>query len=625
MCAINGIFAYHYAANDVSRNEVLTTRDAMAARGPDGAGAWFDVSGRMALGHRRLAIIDLTEAGEQPMHSRCGRYVITFNGEIYNHRELRKTLESIGHSFRTQTDTEVLLTLFATSGMDMVHVLRGMFAIAVWDRLEAKLYLVRDPFGIKPLYYADDGWTFRFASQVKALLAGGAVSREPDLNGQIGFYLWGAVPDPHTSYREILAVPAGAMMVVDEIGARSCIQYFSVGRTIRDAERECMTAHVTSDRAHIELTAAIRESVAHHLVSDVPVGVFLSAGVDSGAILGLMRDCGAEGIKTVTLRFSEFECRDDDEGVIAAKVAHRYGATHTEYVVSRSKFERELPRIMDSMDQPSIDGINTWFVAKAARAHGLKVAMSGLGGDELFGGYPSFADIPRWVLQYGLIAHMPGLRHLAQAVASRCWRPLRLHPKTSGLASLSGRYSDAYLLHRALFLPWEIADTNTLAGHAVCKRVLKQQRRQAYALSKDPRTRYGKIAALEMSLYLKNQLLRDTDWAAMAHGVEVRVPFVDSLLLRRAMPLLLSNKLQDHKAALAQAPSQPLPGYVIRRSKTGFKTPVDCWMDEADLGRDPWNSSAGSGSLQSSLAPWPHLWARRWALLVAQQQMPALH
>ncbi|MEM7749665.1 MAG: asparagine synthase (glutamine-hydrolyzing) [Pseudomonadota bacterium] len=623
MCALNGIFAYHYAANDVSRNEVLKTRDAMASRGSDGEGAWFDLSGRVALGHRRLAIIDLTKGGDQPMHSRCGRYVITFNGEIYNYRDLRKTLETTGHSFRTQSDTEVLLALFASTGVDMVHDLRGMFAFAIWDRHDGKLYLVRDPFGIKPLYYADDGWTFRFSSQVKSLLAGGAISREPNLDGQIGFYLWGAVPEPHTLYREIRAVPAGAMMVIDEIGARDCMHYFSVGRAIREAEHQSAATNLPDHEAQTKLAAAVKESVAHHLVSDVPVGVFLSAGVDSGAILGLMRDCGAQDIKTLTLRFSEFQGHVADEGLIAAQVARHYGATHIEYVVSQNEFENDLPRILDSMDQPSIDGINTWFAAKAARQQGLKVAMSGLGGDELFGGYTSFADVPRWVLQFGLVARIPGLRHVVHTIASRYWRRLKLHPKTSGLAMLSGQCSDAYLLHRSLFLPWEISEISAHTWNAACKQVLKEQRARAHALSNGPRTTYGKIAALEMSHYMKNQLLRDADWAAMAHGLEVRVPLVDSQLLRRAMPFLLSSKFRDRKTLLAHAPSRPLPCCAVRRAKTGFSIPIDRWMNEMDLGRDQRTLGAGSRSLESSLAPWSQLWARRWALFIAQQQTPA--
>jgi len=209
MCGINGIFAYHYAANAIDRAELVRTRDHMAARGPDGMGEWIAEDGRVAFGHRRLAIIDLSDAGAQPMVSADGKLIVTFNGEIYNYRELRAGLEASGHVFRSQSDTEVLLHLYAQKGEAMVHDLRGMFAFAVWDAERRRLFLARDPYGIKPLYYADDGWTFRFASQVKALRAGGKIDRDLEPAGQVGFYLFGSVPEPFTTYREIRSLPAG--------------------------------------------------------------------------------------------------------------------------------------------------------------------------------------------------------------------------------------------------------------------------------------------------------------------------------------------------------------------------------------------------------------------------------
>ena len=215
MCGINGIFAYHYAANAIDRAELVRTRDHMAARGPDGRGEWIAADGRVGLAHRRLAIIDLSDAASQPMVSADGKLVITFNGEIYNYRELRSRLEAKGHVFRSQSDTEVLLHLYAQKGEAMVQDLRGMFAFAIWDVERRSLLLARDPYGIKPLYYSDDGWTFRFASQVKALLAGGAIASDRDPAGQVGFYLFGSVPEPFTTYRQVQALPAGTTLVVD--------------------------------------------------------------------------------------------------------------------------------------------------------------------------------------------------------------------------------------------------------------------------------------------------------------------------------------------------------------------------------------------------------------------------
>src|SRR5438477_718972 len=220
MCGIAGIYAYHYAANPIDLGELCRIRDHMAARGPDGAGTWCSEDGRVGLGSRRLAIIDLSENGLQPMVSADGKLTVTFNGEIYNYRALRRDLEARGCVFRTQTDTEVLLHLYAAKGPEMVHELRGMFAFGLWDANKRGLLLARDPYGIKPLYYADDGWTFRFASQVKALLKGGKVSRDPEPAGQVGFYLWGSIPEPFTTYLQVRALAAGTTAIVDLIGAR---------------------------------------------------------------------------------------------------------------------------------------------------------------------------------------------------------------------------------------------------------------------------------------------------------------------------------------------------------------------------------------------------------------------
>ena len=228
MCGIAGIYAYHYAANPADRTELQRIRDHMAARGPDGVGEWCSPDDRVMLGHRRLSIIDLSERGAQPMISADGKLVVTFNGEIYNYRELRRSLEMQGYVFRTETDTEVLLQLYAHKGEAMVTDLRGMFAFGLWDAQKNALLLARDPYGIKPLYYADDGWTLRFASQVKALLAGGKVSRDPEPAGWVGFCLFGSVPEPFTTYQEIRALPAGSTLWVDRIGTRTVKQYFSL-------------------------------------------------------------------------------------------------------------------------------------------------------------------------------------------------------------------------------------------------------------------------------------------------------------------------------------------------------------------------------------------------------------
>jgi asparagine synthase (glutamine-hydrolysing) len=483
MCGINGIVAYHYTANGIDRAELVRTRDHMAARGPDGMGAWIDADGRVGLAHRRLAIIDLSDAGAQPMVSTNGKVVITFNGEIYNYRELRSRLEAKGHAFRSRSDTEVLLHLYAQNGEAMVRDLRGMFAFAIWDAERRTLLLARDHYGIKPLYYSDDGWTFRFASQVKALLAGGAVSTEREPAGQVGFYVFGSVPEPFTAYRQVQALPAGATVVVDRIGACEPRRYHSIAKVYCCAEVKAQGPHGT-DRSKLarEVRHALLDSIRAHLVADVPVGVFLSGGIDSGALVGLMRDAGQTDIEAVTLAFGEYRGRAEDEAPLAQEVVRLYGARHT----------------------------------------------------------------TRVVLAPDVVAE--GLRRLA---------PLRL------------------------------------IDHAIEPR---------------PRSAYAKVAVLEASLYMRNQLLRDTDWSSMAHGVEVRVPLVDHVLLRTVASAACTGGWWSEpgvaKASLASSPSTPLPERLMSRAKTGFTTPIGSWLQSPSL--PPIAPLAHAGRR-------PKHWARQWA------------
>jgi asparagine synthase (glutamine-hydrolysing) len=602
MCGINGIFAYHYAANPIDRGELVKTRDHMIKRGPDGEGAWISGNQRMGLGHRRLSIIDLSDAAAQPMASADGRLVVTFNGEIYNYRDLRRWLEAKGRVFRSQSDTEVLIHLYAEKGEAMVDDLRGMFAFALWDEERGQLFLARDPYGIKPLYYADDGWTFRFASQVKALVAGGALSCDLDPAGLVGFYLFGSVPEPFTTWREIRSLPAGSMLTVDCTGAGAPARYHAIAAVYRAQENEASRS--PHDFAVEAVREALKDSVRSHLVADVPVGAFLSAGVDSGALVGLMRDTGAQDIQTVTIGFDEFRGQHQDEVPMAQEVAALYGARHTTRIVTRAEFEADLPNIVEAMDQPSIDGINTWFVSKAARELGLKVAISGLGGDELFGGYPSFRNIPRWVRTFRLPSHIPLLGRGMRIAARHAATAVGAHPKAAGMVELGGSYAGAYLLRRGLFMPWELQDVLDKDIVREGLRRLLPVRLIDRELSPRPRSAFACVATLESSLYMRNQLLRDTDWASMAHSLEVRVPLVDSVLLD-ALARHTSYMSAEGKHVLARAPVRELPPSVTGRKKSGFTTPIGMWME-----RHLQRSSAGSRASRGRPRPWARDWSR---------------
>jgi asparagine synthase (glutamine-hydrolysing) len=609
MCGVAGIFGYHAGASNVDRAELVAMGDYMRRRGPDGNGIWIGDDDRIGLAHRRLAIIDLSDNGRQPMQTADGRFVISFNGEIYNYKELRTTLQGAGHRFRTESDTEVLLQLYAHRGIDMVRELRGMFAFALWDARERVLVLARDAYGIKPLYYSDDGRTCRFASQVKALLATGAIARDLDPAGQVGFYLFGSVPEPFTTWRAIRSVPSGATVVIDSNGTGAPQIYHSMAQTYCAAERE--------DRPPVDLKVAVRDalldSVRSHLVADVPVGAFLSSGVDSGALVGLMRDAGAQSITTVTIGFDEFHGLPQDETVLAAEVARRYDTRHTTRVITRAEFDADLPRIIEAMDQPTIDGINTWFVAKAASELGLKVAVSGLGGDELLGGYPSFRNLPRWVRAMALPSRLPLPQPLLRNIAARVLRQFGAHPKAAGFLEYGGTYASAYLLHRGLYLPWELAgvlDAETVAQGLERLMPLEMIKAQ---LEPAPRTAFARVATLESSLYLRNQLLRDTDWASMAHSLEVRVPLVDKVLLQRMAPLAVAAGSGLGKRLLAAAPSRSLPAAVVNRAKTGFTTPVGSW-------------TAGQIGAAKPAAPGVRTipWARTWSRIVGAQALARL-
>ncbi|HEC14679.1 MAG TPA: asparagine synthase (glutamine-hydrolyzing), partial [Rhodospirillales bacterium] len=509
MCGLCAIFSYGSAAPPVAESELLGIRDAMVSRGPDGAGLWVGEEGRIGLGHRRLSIIDLSTGAAQPMSLDGGRLRITYNGEIYNYRALRRELEDQGRVFRTGSDTEVLLHLYDALGPAMAERLRGMFAFALWDRERQGLFLARDPFGVKPLYVADDGKTLRCASQVKALLAGGGVDRAPDPAGHVGFFLFGSVPEPHTLYAAIRPLPAGGTLWVDRSGTHREGRFFDLGETLAGTEDETP--------APLDLRRAFKDSVFHHLVADVPVGVFLSSGIDSAALTGLASEEHGAGLATVTLGFDEFEGTPRDETPLAETIAALYGADHETVRVAGKDFAKDLGAVFAAMDQPTIDGVNVYFVAKAAAQKGLKVALSGLGGDELLCGYDTFSHIPRLV---GALGWMPGGRGLGRSL--RMVSASLAHglgsPKAAGILELGTRFGDAYLLRRGLFMPWEL-------GRVLDPGMAREGWRALEPLALLNATENNiegplrKVAALEMTWYMRNQLLRDADWAGMAHSL----------------------------------------------------------------------------------------------------------
>jgi len=610
VCGIAGIHAYDPRAESVDRAELDALRDAMRTRGPDGFGSFVDERARVGLAHRRLSIIDLSPGGAQPMANSARETVIVFNGEIYNHRALRAELEAEGRHFRSSSDTEVLLALYERDGERMFERLRGMYAFAIWDARRGALLLARDPHGIKPLYLADDGRTLRFASQVKALLAG-RVSPERCLGGTAGFYVFGSVPEPLTFHRAIRALEAGSFAWFDERGPQPVTRHFRVAshHLAHDAPE------TRPDALPARVAEALADSVRHHLVADVPVGAFLSAGVDSTALVGLMRDAGARAIQTLTLGFEALRGTPADEVPLAEAMARRYGTTHTTVHLGASDLLAARDAYLASMDQPSIDGLNSWLVCRAAHDAGLKVALSGLGADELFGGYSSFRTIPRAVSWLGPLAGFAALgRVVERALDAIGPHRFGLSPKHASVLAYGGTFAGAYLLQRGLFMPHELP---MLMGREQAEEglaTLRPLERIDAALQPTPGSPFACVSVLESSLYMRNQLLRDADWTSMAHGLEVRVPFVDATLTRTLGPAFAAPGLAvQGKAWTAAAPRLPVPRALVTRKKTGFFVPIEPLLDAPGL--DLWRR------VPALARPGCH-WARRLAHALVARERP---
>lgn len=597
MCGIAGFVA---SDSDVSPEEVdgvrkMTSR--MSSRGPDAHGIWLGDGA--VLGHRRLSILDLDPRSNQPMASFDRRYQIVFNGEIYNFRELRRDLESRGESFHTTSDTEVLLALFARYSSGMLPMLRGMFAIAIWDTQSRELFLARDPYGIKPLYYAKTKEGFLFASQVKALLVSGLVAREVEPAGLAGFYLWGNVPEPWTLFREIRALPAGSWMRVRSTVAEEPVIWQDIREEWRHSNRSLPETELKD-----LVQQAVTNSVRAHLVSDVPVSVLLSGGIDSGTIAGLASQLGSK-IEGITIGFDEFASSCDDEIPDASVIASHYDLPHSVYRLSRSEFEQELPRFFEAMDQPTIDGLNTWFASIAVAQRGYKVVLSGVGGDELFYGYSLMREVPRRARLGQFVTAFPGARPLLKG-AFRSLEGDRWHPKLRGIPDFMGSIEGEYFLRRALFLPEELP---MLMDAAQATEGLARIGGTPPGVGRaDAVNPEGAVCMLDSTLYMRNQLLRDSDWASMAHSLELRTPLVDAALLDSLQSIHTHFTHGRGKRLLAQSPARRLPEQIVNRPKSGFTVPMTRWLSSAFQGFD-WSQSP-------LLAPARTPWTRRWASAV---------
>ncbi|APR82152.1 Asparagine synthetase [Minicystis rosea] len=565
-----GIFGYLSDAADLDEARTLATaQEALRHRGPDDRGTHRATKGdlRIGLAHTRLAIIDLSPGGHQPVSTGDGRYTLVYNGEVYNFRELREELEGLGATFRSSCDTEVVLEAYARWGRGALTRFRGMFAIAVWDAHEGTLFLARDRLGIKPLYYTRGPRGFAFASEIRALLATGFAERRLSRRALQSYFAFGAVSDPDVILDGVTSLAPGSWALLKD-GKLETRAYWSLPLT---NERDAAFA----DEAR-SIEPILQEAVSLRLIADVPIGVFLSGGIDSSVVVALATRASSTPVHTFTVTFDEERY---SEAPYAAEVARRYGCDHHQVHLPASRAVLHFGDAIRALDQPSVDGVNTYFVSKAARAAGLTVALSGLGGDEVFAGYSYFRAFGPLRALARTAGRLPPPLHRGLGLAGGAsGLPVQVR-KLSALLAGDGSAAAVYAAQRAMFTPEErrvllvdgIEDPAYLGVTAPSEI--------------DPRLASGKLdpvnaySALELSNYLRHTLLRDTDVMSMAHGLEVRVPLIDHVLLERVMRIPGALKIGPNgNKPLLTATVPTLPDSAVNRQKMGFTLPYEAWF-----------------------------------------------
>jgi asparagine synthase (glutamine-hydrolysing) len=595
MCGIGGILGASGTLEEL-RHRLSALRSALSHRGPDADGSFVAETLDCGFVHTRLAILGLAPTGRQPMATADGRFWITFNGEIYNFRQLRQELEARGCRFHSETDTEVILQLFRLDGPSCVNRLEGMFAFVIWDTVERTAFAARDPFGIKPFYYSlGSSREFAFASELKALIQIKAGPHHLCMEAVLGYLLTGSVPEPNTLVEGIRCLPAGHSLVWKE-GTYRLEKYW---------EATFPKADCSWDEAVGRAREALEASVRRHFVSDVPVGVFLSGGLDSTALVALASRIGTRDLRTFCLRFDE---PTFDESEVALRTARHFGYSFETWRLDANAARPVLGEYLSAMDQPSIDGFNTFCVARHAHHSGMKVVLSGLGGDELFGGYASFRRIPQLMRAMEILEGL-GLRKTAVRFLKNATGPRRRVVAALGEAP---DWGIAHWAMRGIFTPLEAlaiakgfhrGDTSLPSADG-----LTQNQKVAYETPAPSSKDW--VCRLEFDRYLRNQLLRDSDIYSMAWAMELRVPFVDRTLFDSISNIPARHRLASGKKLL-QAAVPELPQWVTGRRKQGFVVPFSKWA------LTEWNQQLGASEATSAVPL--STWYQRWALFALDQ------
>lgn len=577
MCGIAGLYNYGASERD-ERPDLCRMRDTMAHRGPDACGLYQSPDRRVVLGHRRLSIVDLSAAGRQPMSNEDGSIWITFNGEIYNHQQHRAALLARGHQFRSHTDTECILHLYEEFGVDCISRLDGMFAFALWDQNRRQMLLARDRLGKKPVYYTLAGGKLLFASEIKALLEYPGVTRDVDVDAMGHYLTFSNTPAPFTLFRNIRKLAAAHMMICDAAGGVSTERYWSPldgsdwGKAVR--EEECIE----------QVRGLLKRAVQKRLMSDVPVGAFLSGGIDSSANVALMSQLVSEPLRTFSIGFEGFgEAENFHDLPYARRIAREFGCNHHDVTITADHCRRSLPELIHHQDEPVGDPacLPMYFVSQAARQHGVTVVLVGEGSDEVFGGYGDFVST--------LAKH-----------AGR-WKPLLRLPQSFRHALYSVARTTGYSNGRLDVLRRAANDEPFYWGLDVVfwdsekESLLRPSARSIFGSGSAPLVRgyYNEIrerrpaadflqqmSYVELCNRLPELLLMRVDRLSMAHSLEARAPFLDHQLVSYALSLPQNSKIrgQTTKHVLKQALAGILPHEIIHRKKQGFRVPLPEWL-----------------------------------------------
>ncbi len=570
MCGITGIVGTQIN-NSVYQQAIQKMTDAIAHRGPNSQGVWNDE--HCFLGHRRLSIIDLSEAGNQPFFSQDGRYVMVYNGELYNYKEIKLELQRVQHGstqlpyiFKTNTDTEVILAAYLRWGVECMQRFNGMFAFSIWDKVEQKLVVVRDRLGIKPVYYQFKNNQLLFASEIRALIQSGLIEKKLNLKSVAEYVQYTTVHAPNTILQDVSMLMPGHFLEYKN-GELKHFQYWNINNYTKTKQ----------DLSYQETCAKVNElltqSVERRLVADVPFGAFLSGGIDSSAVVGLMSKVSSEKVRTFNVSFDEGEF---SEAKYAKQIAEKFNTEHHEIKLTPNDFLKQLPEALNAIDHPSGDGPNSYIVSKATKQAGITMALSGLGGDELFAGYDIFKRFYE-LEKKAWLNIVPGFgRSLGGKIISAKKKSVQ-GDKTAEILALDRLDGfNAYPINRKLFNQKDYSSLlkEKYNSDNFIKNIIKKS-------TTDKEHILSRVSLFEMQTYMQNVLLRDADQMSMAVALEVRVPFLDYKLVEFALSVKDEYKYpHTQKKLLVDSLGDLLPDNIVNRPKMGFVLPWKDWIKE---------------------------------------------